>query len=272
MVKEVTHNGLVLEYDSFGSGTQTVLCFHGHSRSAHDFRFLESYPLRVISINLFFHGNSFFPPERIEKDPLRAAEFKSLILQILEREAIENFSLLAFSQGGRFALKTLEMFPGKAESCTLMAPDGLNNHSFYNRTSRIRALRRLFLHFERKPNRLRKLMDIAVALRVVRPKVRDFVYNFSSDPRTFKRASRTWRAFRAIRTGPDAIGRIVREQQLPFRIIMGSWDKIIRPAQAYKFEEKAGLNNVITEIESGHQFFRSETLEKIIPLLPFLRL
>lgn len=99
--KVVHNNGLALEYLVFGNGQNVVICLHGHGRPAEDFIFLEDPTRKVISIHLFYHGRSYFPEERIEKHPLRTEEFESLFSMILEKEAVIDFHLFAFSQGGR---------------------------------------------------------------------------------------------------------------------------------------------------------------------------
>ena len=72
MTKEIIQlNDLKIEYLVFGSGQECIICMHGHGKSAKDFEFLQSKQRKIISINLFHHGNSYFPESRIEKKPKR---------------------------------------------------------------------------------------------------------------------------------------------------------------------------------------------------------
>lgn len=260
-----------LSYQVFGSGEETVVCLHGHGRSSDDFHFLENRGVRVISIDLFFHKDSLIPLERVDSNPVKWPEIQPVFEKIFAQEGADRFHILAFSQGGRFALLLLSHLPERIRTFTLIAPDGLNNRSFYNWSSRQKIFRMLFHRWQRKPHKLQAVADLAVKLKLMRPKVRDFVYHFSSDPATMKRASQTWMAFRKLQPDPQETGKIVRERQIPFRIIMGKYDQVIRPQQALLFLKNAGLPQEIIEIENGHDFFKEKSIERFVGYLPFLR-
>lgn len=268
----VKKDDLQLEYFTYGSGNETVVCMHGHGRSAHDFDFIASEKRRVISIHLFFHGESLFPEERIEKQPLKTNEFIELFKLILLQEKIERFHLLAFSQGGRFSLVTLPFFSKEILTFTLIAPDGMDNNSFYNWTSRQKWARRIFKGFEGDPSRLITMSNIATKVKLMRPKVKTFVHEFASDKHAFKRASSTWRAFREVLPDNFAISKAIKENKIPFRIIMGTHDQVIRPKQAYAFVEKLGLKKtVVVEIDNGHNFFKKSSISKFKDLILGMR-
>ncbi|MFM7726162.1 MAG: alpha/beta fold hydrolase, partial [Flavobacteriales bacterium] len=67
MKSTFTYNDLTLEYLVEGSGPETIVCLHGFGREAEDFIAFSSLlkpNQRIVSINLFAHGNSSFPQER----------------------------------------------------------------------------------------------------------------------------------------------------------------------------------------------------------------
>lgn len=268
--KKIILNDLELEYLIFGDGPEIIICLHGHGRSAHDFQFLSSEKRKIISINLFFHGKSVFPEERIEKDPLRVEEFIHLFGKILENENVSHFHLLAFSQGGRFSFCLIPFFSKNLLSVTLISPDGMDNNSFYNWSSRQKWARRLFVNFEKKPSKLIRLSSVAAKTKLMRPKVKAFVHQFASDSTTFKRASATWRAFRIMLPNNKAISDALKKDNIPFKIIMGTYDQVIRPKQAYSFAQKIGFPNCVVEIPNGHDFFKKSSINKFIHLLPFV--
>lgn len=270
IIKTIEHNNLILEYFIFGEGSTDVICLHGHGRTANDFEFIGSETRRVISIHLFYHGNSYFPEERIESKPLQAEEFIQLFKKLLKTELVKKFHLFAFSQGGRFSLSMLPFFWKNILSVTLISPDGMDNNSFYNWSSRRKLARMLFKSWENNPKKLKRLSQIAVKLGLMRPKVKSFVDDFTNSKVKFKRASLTWRAFREIQPDPKVIGEIIRDKHIPFRIIMGSYDQVIRPQQAYAFEKKCGISGHVVEIKNGHNFFKPTSINKFRHLLPFL--
>ena len=268
-VKIVRKNSLQLEYFMFGDGDETIICFHGHGRSAFDFEFLEHQNRRVISIHLFFHGNSTFPVNRVEKEPLNTHEFIDLFKLILKEENIIRFHLFAFSQGGRFSLCLTPFFGKQIQSLTLIAPDGMDNYSFYNWSSRQLIARKLFTYLEQHPKKVHRYSTIATKLRLMRPKVKEFVNEFTSDPTTFRNASLTWRAFRLMLPNNEAISKTIKQNDIPLLIIMGKFDQVIRPKQAYRFAEKLGVQNCVVEVENGHNFFKKSAIARFEKLLPF---
>lgn len=267
--KTIELGALRLEYLVYGNGPEVIICLHGHGRPASDFAFLEHPGRTVISLYLFYHGNSFFPVERIEKHPLKNSEFVELFELLLHQENIENFHLFAFSQGGRFTLCLIPSLTERIKTVTLIAPDGMDNHSFYNWTSRQKWARKLFVHYEKNPSRLLKVSKLAVKLNLMRPKVRDFVDEFASDKNTFRRASYTWRAFRNLQPDNKKIATALKKHKIPFRIIMGSYDQVIRPKQAYYFAKNIHQEGCVVEIENGHNFFKKTSIPKFEKLLLF---
>jgi len=267
--QKVMFGPFILSYQTFGAGAETVLCLHGHGRSSADFSFLADAGVRVIAIDLFFHGESVIPENRIDGNPVSWAEIAPVFDQLFQQENIDRCHFLAFSQGGRFALLMLQHFTDRVQTFTLLAPDGMDNRSFYNWSSRQGFFRKLFHYWQKKPEKLQRMADIALKLKLMRPKVRDFVYHFSSNPDTMLRASRTWMAFRQLQPDPVLIGRKVRQYHIPFQIIMGKYDQVIRPQQALLFLKRTGLPQEIIEIENGHDFFKPGSIAKFRKFLPF---
>jgi len=266
--KLIKQEDLELEYFTAGQGEETVVCLHGHGRTYEDYTFLINPNRKWIALHLFFHGESKYPENRIEKDPLTTPEFLSLFRELLANEHVANFHLLAYSQGGRFAMIMFPHLYTQINSVTLMAPDGLDNNSFYNKSSHQPLARSFFRAWEKNPNRAKRVAKIALTLKLVRPKVYDFVQHFLSDETAFRRASLTWRGFRMLRTDEKAIARIVKSEKIPFQIIMGTYDQVIRPIQAYGFAKRTGLD-CVKEIPCNHNFFKPENREKFTPLLWF---
>lgn len=256
--KIIQYQDLQLEYFVKGTGSQVIVCMHGHGRSAFDFEFLANEDRTLISIHLFHHGNSFFPEERIEENPLSSLEFKVIFELLMKAENLDKFHLLAYSQGGRFTLTILPFFPERILSVQLISPDGMDNDSFYNRTSRKKWARRLFKHWEDEPTRIIRFAAIAKSLKLMRPKVYSFVEKFASDKNTFKRASLTWRGFRMVQPDEKAISKTLQNNPIPFKIIMGTYDQVIRPLQAYAFVKRIHQENAVIEIACGHDFFRDK--------------
>ena len=66
---------------------------------------------------------------------------------------------------------------------------------------------------------------------------------------------------------PKETGEIIIKNTIPFVIIIGKYDKIIRPTQALRYAKKSGLMDCVVQIECGHDFFKKENLELFKPHL-----
>jgi hypothetical protein len=158
--------------------------------------------------------------------------------------------MLAFSQGGRFVLSILPLYAPRIKSVQLISPDGMDNNSFYNRTSRKKWARKLFSSWESNPKSIMKFAYLGKKLRLVRPKVYQFMENLTADPETFQRASKTWRGFRLVQPNETEISKALSEYKIPFKIIMGKFDQVIRPPQAYAFAKRIHQENKVIEFEA----------------------
>lgn len=262
----VTQNEISLSYIKFGEGGPFIVALHGHGRVAEDYLFLKNQGI-VISIDLFFHGQSKFPEERIEKNPLTSKEFHDLFKLILKNEGVKKYHLVAFSQGGRFALSLLPQEISNCLSIQLISPDGMDNNSFYNRMSRLRLARNLFIRWEKKPRKLITFAGLGRRLGFVRPKVHAFVKKFAADHQSFARASKTWRGFRNIQPIEHQIKSALRVNKVIFVVIMGKYDQVIRTKQAISFLRRIEQPNSLIELDCGHDFFNEKNLETLRNLL-----
>ena len=120
---------IILSYKTLGYGDETILAFHGFGHSKEDFSMIEPFlsgKERIIAIDLFGHGEAFFPESRMKNEPISKDEWRILIEDILIREKVTKFHLIGYSLGGRMALVTFELFKERVKSVFLFSPDGLH--------------------------------------------------------------------------------------------------------------------------------------------------
>ena len=259
----IREGNITLEYYVEGSGQNTLVCFHGHGRQVDDFLFLKHKDRKLILIVLPHHGNSKFPTERIETQPLSVTEFSSIFTKILEKEAVGDFHFIGFSQGGRFVLSLFPLYTNRLKSVQVISPDGMDSMSFYNRTSRLHLTRLLFKKWENSPESFIRIAKLIFKLGLVRPKVFSFIELFAANKEKFQRASRTWRGFRNIQPDLNTISSSLNSKKIYFKVIMGKYDQVIRTQQAIYFLKKLGFPEALIEIECGHDFFKESNLIRL---------
>src|ERR1041384_3075655 len=112
-----------LNYIRSGDGERSMLTFHGYGQDNSVFNNYTGYTF--YHIDLFFHGKSEWNKG---EEPLEKDEWKSLVEELLVKNNIQTFSVMGFSMGGKFALATLEAFPGRVKEIILLAPDGIKTN------------------------------------------------------------------------------------------------------------------------------------------------
>ncbi|MFT5581456.1 MAG: pimeloyl-ACP methyl ester carboxylesterase [Psychromonas sp.] len=156
-MRKVKYNDIQQEYTTFGAGDAYVIALHGHGQSVEDYKFFNHEKNTIVALDLIHHGNSYFPEKRISKNPLSQEEFLTLFNAILFQLNIDKFHLMAFSQGGRFALKIMETMPKNILSCSLLSPDGIQLNGFFEKASNKKWCRAAMRFFEKHPKTFYRL-------------------------------------------------------------------------------------------------------------------
>ena len=258
---------MYLHYLVYGSGKEVIVCFHGHGKSAEDFSFLASEKRKVISISLFLHGNSTFSNDRIDRRLITSNDVEKLLEKIFTEEKVRNFHLVAYSQGGRFALTIIPSFSNRIKTINLLAVDGLNDNNFYSWSQRRWWARKLFKRWVHRPKELVYIARILAKLKLIHQKLVDFINFYAIDKEKIKLAYQTWSAFRALRPNEKELTKALNQNTIPFQLIIGKYDKIITKDSAEKFLTRIDQSAALTIVPIGHDFFHPEAIKLIKPKL-----
>ena len=269
VTKHVRLDDIQLFYDVYGDGNTSILCFHGNSRSPEDFKFLANQDRKIISIHLFLHGKSTFSKERYHRNFIQSKHVEKLLEKILLQEKVANFHWVAYSQGGRFALCTFPAFAHRVKSLYLLAPDGLKDNSFYSWSQRRWRARKLFKRWTKKPQELMSLSRILTKLRIIHPKLLEFLDFYTSEPERLKMAFKSWSSFRKMRPSNEEIREALKEYPIKFQLIIGKYDKIIPLTSANEFLAEIEQPESLIILPHGHDLFKPETESEIMELLDF---
>ncbi len=266
---KVALNDAALHYLVYGNGEKTIICFHGHGKSAKDFSFLSADDRRIISVNLFFHGESKLPLSRVEKNPISPKELVSLFEVLLEKENVDKFHLVAYSQGGRFGLCLFPHFINRIKSAYFMAIDGMNDNNIYSRAPRRKSARALFKYWTQKPKSMLFTAGVLAKLSIIHPKLLEILEYYASDKERFLISYYAWAAFRKLRTDEQRLKQLLQENKVIFKVVTGEFDKIITTKTAQGFLERINQPKALITIPWGHDFFKDEAKELLLPILKF---
>jgi pimeloyl-ACP methyl ester carboxylesterase len=273
-----------IHYHRWGMGPRLVFAFHGYGESSASFTFLgeaigEDFTL--VAIDLPFHGQTewndglFFDPADL-LFLLRAIEAALSSphpvlpgaspsprpdIRVPAAPYLSGWWLLGYSMGGRIALQLLQDNPQLIDKLVLLAPDGLKLNRWYWLATQTRFGNSLFRATMRQPGWFFLLLRSGHVLSLVNPSIYKFTVQYIHDDRVRQELYTRWTTMRGFRPRLAAIAAIIRERQLPVRLVYGSYDRIIRRESAEKFR-KRGIDATchLTLLPAGHQLLQPQYL------------
>jgi len=261
MVQEsfIHHHKNLLHYVKAGNGKQPLLVFHGfgqdHTLYVPLLKTLSpKYTLYII--DLFFHGKSEW---REGETPLQKSTWKDILEVLFREQHISNFSILAYSLGGKFALATIEAYPNQIRDIFLLAPDGIKTSLWYSLATYPPILRRFFksmiFRHERFLMVARQLGELKLAdAGLIR--FADFQMNTEAKR---KRVYYSWVVFRRLTFDMKKIGDLINKNNIRLTMIVGKYDKVIRPENMRRLLKHV-RHHRMEILESGHTGLIQESL------------
>jgi pimeloyl-ACP methyl ester carboxylesterase len=263
MKKHFTYNDLTLSYCEYGYGSDVFLCFPGFGRPAEDFEFLETIlksNQRLVCIDLFAHGESTFPENRIIDIPLEKTEWANFLVAFLDYMGIDKFGMIGYSMGGRVVLVTMELMYQRINSVLLIAPDGLKINPFYKFASGTLLGRRMYQSIIDNPTSIFKIAKWLNKFGLLSDKLHRFVH-VHLDTREKRLLVRdAWMIYRKIFPNKKEISRIYKTEKIKFHMIFGEYDSVIVPRLGRKFAAQLGDDNVLHILPMGHRILGQELL------------
>lgn len=259
----IVYNQLKLDCLLWGRGSEVILCLHGFGRSAGDFevfRELIQPHQRLIAINLFAHGKSEFPADRISKQPLKPEEWCGLIRLLMAQCNFSHFHLIGYSMGGRIAMITLKHMPEQVISCTLLAPDGLKINLLYRFVSDTSAGRKLYRSIIQRPGWLLKLTSILEKLGILGKKLVRFVHVQLETRAKRQLVYDSWLIHRLMFPDLGNLAATVEQHRIPFMMIFGKYDAIIPPKLAQRLLRHFHKKPPVVLLAAGHRLINRETI------------
>lgn len=251
-------SGAQLEYQTFGTGNQTLICFHGFGQNTDSFACLEEHLPNhtLISIRLFYHGGSRRSPNAPGR--LHTPEWKELFADFLSELQIDRFSLLAYSMGGRFALATLSSFVSQVEQVILVAADGLVKRFSYQLAT-APLVCRLFRYWMSHPTSFFWMMNRLEAIGILNPSLFKFARTQLQSATHRTLVYHTWTAFKYFGMSQKELLRLIHSQSLPITFIFGTKDRVIAPQAHHRFLAQIPQNHTHILPYGHHKLVQNAT-------------
>lgn len=240
-----------LHYTTVGSGPTALLMFHGFgqdNKSFHSLSSVLSAHYTAYVFDLYFHGQSRWG---YGESPLEKEHWKETLREFLNENNIENFSLAGFSLGGKFVFATLEAFPEKTKGIILLAPDGIKTSFWYSLATYPVLFRKIFRSMIRHPERFQGIVKMLHGWGVLDKGLLKFAEFQMNTEEKRNRVYNSWVVFRHLHFNLDKIARLINRHKIPLVMVVGQYDKVIRPKSMERLLKK--LNRYVFETpEVGH--------------------
>ena len=271
-MNELSFKNAVITWQRFGTGSATVLCFHGYGEDSSGFEFLGKYAgtrYSFFAIDLPFHGQTTWP----ERTDFTRNELLEIVERILKSDNDQQptnnqqLTLLGFSLGGRVALSLYQLIPERIDKILLLAPDGLKVNFWYWLATQTWLGNKFFAFTMKKPGWFFGFLKLMNKLKLVNSSIFKFVNYYIGDAEVRRLLYSRWTSLRKLKPSVEQIKKQVRDNNTAVRLIYGLHDRIILPSVGEKFKKNIEEHCSITVIPSGHQVLHEKHAEAIIQAL-----
>lgn len=240
-----------LHYSLTGKGKKVLLAFHGYGQNKLHFRHIGrqlSEQYTMYAFDLFFHGKSTWP---FKDKPLTKKFLAGIITSFLEKEKINQFSLMGFSMGGKLVLSLLEQFPHRVEQLILIAPDGIKTSFWYSLATNPGWAKQYFRKVVISPYAFKKLALTFRRLRLVDKGIVRFAEQQMDTRQKRLRVYYSWMVFRELKFSMSHIASLINTHQIPTTMFLGVHDRIVTKKNMGLLLNKLHTHELIM-LETGH--------------------
>jgi len=237
-----TYNSSSLFYLKSGNGKKVLLLFHGFGQDHKGFKPLmdslkDEYT--CYAFDLYFHGQSQWAQG---EQPLEKQLWKETLDTFLRENQIDQFSVLGFSLGGKFALASVEQFPERIQQLFLVAADGVKTSFWYWLATYPFSGRKLFKSMITHPNRFFSIGRFFHRIGLLENGVLRFAESQMNTEAKRLRVYYSWVVFRHLDFSMKTIARLLNQFEIQTTILVGKYDKVI-PSK--------NMTRLITRLQHG---------------------
>jgi pimeloyl-ACP methyl ester carboxylesterase len=247
-----------LHQQKIGQSDKILLAFHGMGQDFSCFqKFAQTFENQYTTylFDLPFHGKS-----KVNETIITKEIWKENLTNFLQENQIQNFSVVSFSMGGRFALATLEAFSDRIENVILLAPDGITEDPFYYGATRFSFTRNIFKKILKNNHKFHGFANFLSRIGIVDESVLKFAKMMVNTSEKQEQLYNTWIGFRTLKFDVEKLAQLINNQQINVKIFMGKYDKLLPIQNVYPLSKRLENTELII-LESSHARLVDKTIE-----------
>ncbi|MGZ3873011.1 MAG: alpha/beta fold hydrolase, partial [Mucilaginibacter sp.] len=271
MTDHYFENDLVkLHYYKFGSGPQTMLCFHGYGMHGKQFKVLAAglgQKYTFIGFDLFFHKETRLRDQSLQavKKGLSKKEFARLVTDFCRHEGIERFSVIGYSMGTHYATIIAEELSLKIDEYIIAAPSSLNPGKLIRFFSQNKTGNKILEKLVLNENTLIRLLKLFKRLKFIDAEAYKILYNEIGTPELRFNFYACFTYLRSFETDNTRLLRSLNEQNIRSIFIFGKHDKSFPPGIGTDFIAKV-KNAEVVVLDEGHEMIKKNFVVSLTDL------
>ncbi|WP_428331037.1 alpha/beta fold hydrolase [Mucilaginibacter sp.] len=260
-----------LHYYKYGSGPNTMLCFHGYGMHGKQFKLLESSlgsKYTFIGFDLFFHKETKLKDQSLPtiKKGIIKNEFADFILDFCRHEGITHFSVIGYSMGTHYATVVAEELPQMIDTFIIAAPSALNPGRLIPFFSKNRMGNKILEKLALNEKALIRLLKLFKRLRFIDSEGYKILYNEIGTAELRFNFYACFTYLRFFETDEERLLHALKDQNIKSIFIFGKRDKAFPPGIGAEFIAK--LNNAqVIVLNEGHEMIKKDFAATLTKLL-----
>lgn len=266
----LTDGPFKLEYITIGTGKKKLIAFHGFGRTANDYETFEKSlgkEYTIYSFNLFGHGNSVYPEDRIAKNTLSEVELKELFNKFLITQEISKFDLMGYSLGGKIALLLTQFYPDRINKLWLLAPDGIKKNFWYHFASNTSIGQKMYRKVLNNPAIFFSIVNQLNKFRLLNDKIKKFALQNMETREKRQLVYDIWMIFRKTNPNMKSVINLISDYDIEVFQFYGKYDKVIPTKTGKSFARKINQEKNLRILNAGHVLISPQTDKVITELL-----
>lgn len=243
--------GSKIEFTTYGSGTKTLLAFHGFGLTKESFSILENKlgnKYTIYSFDLFFHGNSYW---NHKDQPLSKTTLINFIDKFLNHFKIDRFSVMGYSLGGKISLCITEHYAASIDQLTMIAADGFVISPWYKMATGFNFTRNILKYIVFKPTFYFTVTGILSRIGIVPKSTIKFAELNMSTLSLRKKVYQTWVVYRLLKIDVPEFCNLANHHNISVHFFLGLKDTII-PLKAIVKASSSIKNRTVKIINCSH--------------------
>lgn len=270
MAHTVGYKDFAFEYKLFGSGPEYLIAFHGVGREADDYKIFEKTlgeKYTIVAVNLYHHGNSVYPENRMFDNQISKKEFLEHIEQLLIQLKIDRFSIMGYSLGGRVALTCLQLYYKRINKVILIAPDGLKISHYNNFVTRTNMGKNYIKWLVKKPDEFFALIDKLHRYKIVNNRNKRLI-NFHFETHEKRVLLRNViSSFKNIVPNINKVTRYINKHNIEIVMVFGKHDFIIPIKLGTRFLKNIKTKKEMHVIDASHNILTENASKALSELI-----